>query len=169
MDWYTFAVLVFPKRAGIGPNYCDSDLYNEETRYTPVAQRDISGDTTEAVVGLVYCSFVFCIDSLISFLCIQRCNSIMQIYEQHIRRLCFSFTEELSCGLMTVDSVTNQLVFSTQFKSMTAVNWSTWHVYTDLTEAAYAAVQRHLFHSRYCLFEQSNVKITCMHFRVMAF
>lgn len=68
----------------------------------------------------------------------------MQIYEQHIRRLCFSSTEELSCGLMTVDSVTNQLVFSTQFKSMTAVNWSMWHVYTDFTEAAYAAIQRHL-------------------------
>lgn len=66
----------------------------------------------------------------------------MQIYEQHIRRLCFSSTEELSCGLMTVDSVTNQLVFSTQFKSMTAVNWNTWHMYTNFTEAAYAAIQR---------------------------
>lgn len=65
----------------------------------------------------------------------------MQIYEQHIRRLCFSSTEELSCGLMTVDSVTNQLVFSTQFKSMTAVNWNTWHMYTNFTEAD-AATQR---------------------------
>lgn len=61
VDWYTFAVLVFPKRAGIGPNYRDSDLYNEETWYSPVAQRDVSGDSTEGVLALVYCSVFLCI------------------------------------------------------------------------------------------------------------
>lgn len=34
---------------------------------SPVAQKDISGDTTEGVLALVYRSIIVCIDSLISF------------------------------------------------------------------------------------------------------
>lgn len=136
---------------------------------SPVAQKDISGDTTEGVLALVYRSIIVCIDSLISF-CLY---SKMQLYHANLWAAHQASVLQLywrtvlwsdDCGQCDQPACFQHTVQKHDCSKLEHVA----HVYKFYRSSLFCHPKT-LFHSRYCLFEQSNIKITCIHFRVIAF